>query len=342
MSTTLITNNPLITDQTSNKASFGLFFCASGIGSSTMLGWVSAIPNGSDTKPNGSDTKPNGSDTKPNGSDTKPNGSDTKPNGSDTKPNGSDTKPNGSDTKPNGSDTKPNGSDTKPNGSDTKPNGSDTKPNGFNVEKKKMIKTNLLHIPLADFLHLAGEIITKMTENASLFPNLPVQLKQVTAERDAFRDVFNSSEHVGRTGELHNTRKALEESLRKNGKYVNDIANGNEEILEKSGYPLAKEPSPHGDIPAPTEAGVSLNPDGGFDIWATLVDKRYNGVLFAFTEVSNPDDDPATWRTHYAPIPDTTIRSGYTKGKEYKFAVTFLGSSETLHWFKLSKTLFAS
>ncbi|KAK3582463.1 hypothetical protein CHS0354_024010 [Potamilus streckersoni] len=187
----------------------------------------------------------------------------------------------------------------------------------------------------ADFLHLAGEIITKMTENASLFPNLPVQLKQVTAERDAFRDVFNSSEHVGRTGELHNTRKALEESLRKNGKYVNDVANGNEEILEKSGYPMAKEPSPHGEIPAPTEAGVSLNPDGGFDIWATLVDKRYNGVLFAFTEVSNPDDDPATWRTHYAPIPDTTIRSGYTKGKEYKFAVTFLGSSEMLHWFKL-------
>ncbi|KAK3604911.1 hypothetical protein CHS0354_000574 [Potamilus streckersoni] len=44
---------------------------------------------------------------------------------------------------------------------------------------------------LADFLHLAGEIITKMTEHANVFPNVPVPLTQVVAERGAFREVLN-------------------------------------------------------------------------------------------------------------------------------------------------------
>ncbi|KAK3582465.1 hypothetical protein CHS0354_024012 [Potamilus streckersoni] len=179
----------------------------------------------------------------------------------------------------------------------------------------------------ADFLHLVGEIITKMTENASLFPNLPVQLKQVTAERDTFRDVFNSSEHVGRTGELHNTRKALEESLRQN---------------ERSGYPLAKEPTPHGPIPAPTEAGVEINEDGFFEIWATIVDKSYSGVIFAATEADNPINDPQQWTFEYSPVPSIVFSRGIVDGKKYKFAVAFVGSSEKLHWLILNKTLYGN
>ncbi|KAK3582532.1 hypothetical protein CHS0354_024082 [Potamilus streckersoni] len=181
-----------------------------------------------------------------------------------------------------------------------------------------------------------------MTENASLFPNLPVPLTQVVSERDTFRDTFNSSQHAGRTGDLQKSRKVLEESLHKNGMYINELANGDLSILERSGYPLAKEPKPHGPVPATDRAGVSYHSGGGFDIWAVAPEKDYYGVLFAFTEVTNPDNNPLHWFYRYSPIPKTVISNDLIRGKEYKFAVAFVRGSETLNWFKLSETLFAN
>ncbi|KAK3605057.1 hypothetical protein CHS0354_000723 [Potamilus streckersoni] len=196
--------------------------------------------------------------------------------------------------------------------------------------------------PLIDDISMqnAGEIITKMTENAGVFPNLPVSLTQVTAERNTYRDVFNSSEHAGRTGELQNARKALEVSLQKNGKYINDLADGNLEILEKSGYPIAKEHRHVGDLPAPEWLHVEILHGGGFTFEVANVPNHW-GYLIAYAEASDLEKNPNNWVKLWSPVPYSEFESGFKSGVKYKFAACAVGSSFKLAWVRGNEELIA-
>ncbi|KAK3605099.1 hypothetical protein CHS0354_000766 [Potamilus streckersoni] len=182
---------------------------------------------------------------------------------------------------------------------------------------------------------IAGHIVATMSINTATFPSPNPSLDKITHLNGVFINAVESPEHPGKTGEIHNARKLLEGDLKQLGEYVNSVANGDEEILEKSGFPLSKVPRPHGPIPATDRAGVSVHSGIGFDIWAEVPNKDYYGVLFAFTEASNPDANPANWSSRYTPVPKITIKDGFVRGKEYKFAVAFVGTSETVNWFKL-------
>ncbi|KAK3604790.1 hypothetical protein CHS0354_000448 [Potamilus streckersoni] len=180
-----------------------------------------------------------------------------------------------------------------------------------------------------------------MTENAGVFPKPEPSLAVITDDANVFAVILAKPEYPGRTGDLKNARLDLEAKLKVLGQYVNNVAKGDEAILEKSGFPLSKVPSPHGDIPATTEAGVELDADGHFDIWATPPEADYYGVIFAATVADNPDDDPSHWVFQYCATPEVTFTNGIVSGKKYKFAVAFVGSSEMLHWFHIGKMMFA-
>ncbi|KAK3582268.1 hypothetical protein CHS0354_023807 [Potamilus streckersoni] len=207
---------------------------------------------------------------------------------------------------------------------------------------KRKVNASFAHTKQDDLAPVASYIVDTMGKNADVFSAPTPSLAEVKKLIDAYSVVLGKTEYAGQTGDIHAARRTLEMALKQLGDYVNHIADGDEAILEKSGFPLSKVPRPHGDIPAPTEAGVTAHPGGGFDIWAGLVDSGYYGVLFAFTEVSNPDNNPYNWTMRYSSVPQTIISSGFIRGKEYRFAVAFVGSSDTLNWFKLGETLFAS
>ncbi|KAK3605086.1 hypothetical protein CHS0354_000752 [Potamilus streckersoni] len=182
------------------------------------------------------------------------------------------------------------------------------------IMAKKHVNVDFHAVKQADLATMASNIVDTMKVNVALFPKPEPSLENITALISAYTTVLDKTEYAGQTADIKKARVALIAGLKQLGEYVNSIADGDEAILEKSGFPISKVPTRHGDIPATTEAGVSLNEDGGFDIWATLVDKSYNGVLFAFTEVSNPESDPYNWTIRYSPVSNTTISSGYTKG----------------------------
>ncbi|KAK3604910.1 hypothetical protein CHS0354_000573 [Potamilus streckersoni] len=203
--------------------------------------------------------------------------------------------------------------------------------------KMKKRKANLFfdRIKQAELAPLALKIVGDMTTNVAIFPKPEPALSVITDLANTFAAILAKPEYPGRTGDLKNARIDLEAKLKVLGQYVNNIAKGDEAILEKSGFPLSKVPHPHGDVPVATEAGVELDEDGHFDIWATPPEAYYYGVIFAATVSDNPDDDPTHWVFQYSPTPEVTFTNGIVGGKKYKFAVAFLGSSETLHWFHI-------
>ncbi|KAK3604989.1 hypothetical protein CHS0354_000654 [Potamilus streckersoni] len=191
------------------------------------------------------------------------------------------------------------------------------------------------------FLHAAGKIIDTMTANAGLFPNLPVSLVQVKAERDDYAKALDSSAHAGKTGEIHQTRKALEESLQKNGNYVNELANGDEVILEKSGYPMEKSHTKYGPLP-PLQKAVFKNGavSGSIEFDLEAMDGCF-GYLISSTLANSAEADPRRWQTDWHSTHRGMLK-GFERGKEYKFAVAAVGASAEVEWLFVGSTLFVN
>ncbi|KAK3582522.1 hypothetical protein CHS0354_024072 [Potamilus streckersoni] len=191
------------------------------------------------------------------------------------------------------------------------------------------------------FLHAAGKIIDTMTANAGLFPNSPVSLVQVKAERDDYAKALDSSAHAGKTGEIHQTRKALEESLQKNGNYVNELANGDEVILEKSGYPMAKSHTKYGPLP-PLQKAVFKNGavSGSIEFDLEAMDGCF-GYLISSTLANSAEADPRRWQTDWHSTHRGMLK-GFERGKEYKFAVAAVGASAEVEWLIVGSTLFVN
>jgi hypothetical protein len=85
----------------------------------------------------------------------------------------------------------------------------------------------------------AHNIHTMMTTNAATFATPPVTLVNFLAIIDAWDTALEQSQPGGRDRitAKNNARAALEDALRKLGGYVNTIANGDEAIIEQSGFP---------------------------------------------------------------------------------------------------------
>ena len=108
-----------------------------------------------------------------------------------------------------------------------------------------------------------GVIEDQLTDNLADFPALPVPLATYVGYLSDFNTVLNSAIYPERTVELHIKRKLVESDLRKNGVYVNELADGDEMLLAKSGYPFAKDPAPVGELPKASFKDIVSIP-GGF------------------------------------------------------------------------------
>jgi hypothetical protein len=117
-----------------------------------------------------------------------------------------------------------------------------------------------------DELDEAADIIEQqLTDNIADFPALPVLLATYSGLLTAFSNILGLPIYPEKTADLKTARKALETALRKNGVYINELADGNEVLLAKSGYPFAKEPTPVGPLSKSSFKKIVSNM-GGFDI----------------------------------------------------------------------------
>jgi len=195
-------------------------------------------------------------------------------------------------------------------------------------------------IAQADFSAAARLTVTELGINATVFPNPPVALPMLTSQIDIWDGIIKKPEYSGKAADLKNARTTIEDSIRKNGIFVNGIAKGDTALLAKSGYPISKAHAPVGDLLPPDSLTVTNGTaPASFDIEIATVENA-RGYLFAFTPVSNTGSDPNLWTIKWSPKHINTF-TGFASGTQYKFAACAVGSSNTVYWKNAPANLFA-
>jgi hypothetical protein len=94
----------------------------------------------------------------------------------------------------------------------------------------------------------AHNIHTKLVANAAAFANPPITMAAFSDLIDAWDLALEQSQPGGsdRITAKNNARGALEDALRKLGGYVNTIADGDEAMIEQSGFPNYDTSHPQG------------------------------------------------------------------------------------------------
>jgi len=115
------------------------------------------------------------------------------------------------------------------------------------------------------FDEACGKVKNQLTTNGADFPGLIVPMALFGTHLATYRTIADKPIYPEKTADLHAARLVLEDDLRKNGVYVNTVADGDEVLLTKSGYPISKV---HGPVGALAQAGFKTikSIPNGFEI----------------------------------------------------------------------------
>ena len=108
-----------------------------------------------------------------------------------------------------------------------------------------------LSMPIPQKLQRTQEIIDQMGANSSIFVTPSPALSEVQDAKDNLSKAYNAALDGGRTAkaEQRTANAALNNKLRPLRDYVNEVANGDEDIVLLSGFEASKVPTPVGDMP---------------------------------------------------------------------------------------------
>ncbi len=196
---------------------------------------------------------------------------------------------------------------------------------------------------IVDFSHykekeigkVAGIIGNSLTTNAGDFPGLTFTGAQILSKTADYMAILGKPIYASRTADLANERKIMEDALHTNGMVVNTVANGDEVLLAKSGYPVTHPPVHHGALEKgrltakPTENAGEIE----FEIEGVLHAKGY---LVCYTLSSDTETDPHNWKWLWSPK-SKGILSGLNYSAEYKLAATGLGTDPSVSFSDIIK-----
>ncbi len=175
---------------------------------------------------------------------------------------------------------------------------------------------------------VALTIGSSLTTNAADFAGLPVSGATVTSQANAYIIILAKPIYSTKTADLAASRTILETSLRSNGLFVNTVANGDEVLLAKSGYPVTHPPVHHGALAKGTLTANSTDNNGefSFEIDGVLHAKGY---MLCYTLSTNPETDPLKWSWQWCPK-NKGLLSGLDKSAKYKLMATGVGVDPSL------------
>jgi hypothetical protein len=175
-----------------------------------------------------------------------------------------------------------------------------------------------------------GTIIEKLTDNAADFPALIVAIAVLTGLHTAYHDILIAPLYDGQGADLKAARKKLEKALKKNGVYVNQVADGDEVLLAKSGYPISDPHTPIGQLAQASFKSVT-SISKGFDIKIDVV-KKAKGYLVLVCESSLPvPDDFSDWKWFFLPKTKGLI-NGLKASTKYRMICVGLGTDLNLNY----------
>lgn len=176
----------------------------------------------------------------------------------------------------------------------------------------------------------ASHVVEQMTGNIN-FPNPLPPLETITSTNAAYIDALNKV--VGGSKEdtviKNNHRKMIEDLLKRETDYVQQVSDGDEAIILSSGFDVKKKPGVVG--PLPKAIGLALKAGDNKGTIVANCNVIANAMFYEFEYTEAPNNMGSIWSKQ-----TTTKRrlliEGLTSGKQYVFRVAGAGSDPSRNW----------
>ena len=189
---------------------------------------------------------------------------------------------------------------------------------------KFVVKLGLTSKSYADKVDFGRAVVLAITGNSNFSVPGPPSLAELTTATDELQDAHVAAEHGGTllTEQLHTKADVFDELMTAMGKYVDNIARGNREIILSAGMEAKKERSPQ---PAPdrvTGLEASIGKLSG------SIDLDWDKMLYArvYLLYMRADSD-SEWTFLGNIFPSKHTVSGLISGTRYWFKVEAQGTA---------------
>ena len=182
-------------------------------------------------------------------------------------------------------------------------------------------------------LDVTGESGSKGLTGNAYFTFTNGELTGLTANATTFHNKMALLANGGPAAviEKNTARANLLQSLNIVALQVNIQANGDLLKLQSSGLPLASQPQHH-QQPAPGNLKVVIGNNGDLLVSVDKSPESDNGTVFAYTPVSNTENDPNLWTLKPVNGHSATIK-GLTAGIGFKISAAYKGNdNDDLVW----------
>lgn len=168
----------------------------------------------------------------------------------------------------------------------------------------------------------------QLNDNVGDFPGLPFSPAALLALIVTFHNVISAPVYPEKTADTLVAKNALLNALKKNGNKINEIADGDVVLLAKSGYPLAKDRTPVGQLePAKIKNINSISK--GFEIDLEKVPHAESYLVLVWPSNEKMPEDFKNWEWHFFHKTKGSI-TGLQASTKYKIVPVALGNDSTL------------
>lgn len=186
-----------------------------------------------------------------------------------------------------------------------------------------------LGMPIPQKLQRTQDIIEKMGANDSIYPNPSPPLADVQVARGNLEKAYTIALDGGRTakGEQRQRNSELDDVLRPLRDYVNEVANGDEVTVLKSGFAISKLPTPVGEMPSVTiRTGTGAYGEGNEGNGSGSVKLRWKPVYGAKSYIVQKSADGINFESVLYPTKASALITKLVVGQFYWFKVAANGA----------------
>ena len=176
----------------------------------------------------------------------------------------------------------------------------------------------------------AQHILEEMTGNLS-FPTPTPSLAVITTAREDYAVALAEAEDRDRQKVLikNQRKRELKAHLDRLFDYVVLTGGSDIEILTSSGFPLAKDRTPVGDMPMPS--GFRVTEGKGSGEVEMRLKKIHGADSYVYQYLASPSPEVENWVTVNDPATRITVK-GLVPGTQYKFRVAAVGAKGQGPW----------
>jgi hypothetical protein len=176
-------------------------------------------------------------------------------------------------------------------------------------------------------------LIAGITDNPTFFPTPNPTVAALTAETDAMEAAYNEAKAARLTAKtltqiLQDRVGTFDGSVSQLASYVDNTANGDPVIIERSGFSVRATPTPVGPLPAPTDVQVEASEHPGHaDLrWRTVYGAKAYNIERA------EDTTEGTWKFMGTTTKREASMNSMVSGKKYWHRIAAVGAAGQSAW----------